>query len=64
MREYYDRVLIVFIHEEGVYGSTERLGAYASTIKYNKNGIDYEELIENNEFSIIDELVFTHIEED
>ena len=63
MREYYDRVLIVFLHEEGVYGSTEKLGAYASKIKYKKDEIEYEDLIENSEFSIMEELVFTHVEE-
>ena len=63
VREYYDRVLIVFLHEEGLYGSTEKLGAYASKIKYKKDDIEYEELIENSEFSIMDELVFTHVEE-
>ncbi len=64
MKEYYDRVLIVFIHDLGVYGSTEKLGAYASTVKYTKNEIEYEEMIDNSEFSIMDEIVFTHEEEE
>lgn len=64
MKEYYDRVLIVFIHDLGLYGSTEKLGAFASIIKYTKDGIEYEELIDNDEFSIMDELVFTHVEEE
>ncbi len=64
MKEYYDRVLIVFIHDLGLYGSTEKLGAFASIIKYTKDGIEYEELIYNDEFAIMDELVFTHVEEE
>jgi hypothetical protein len=64
VKEYYDRVLIVFIHDLGVYGSTEKLGAYASTVKYTKNEIEYEEMIDNSEFSIMDEIVFTHEEEE
>ncbi len=64
MKEYYDRVLIVFIHDLGTYGSTEKLGAFASIIKYTKDGIEYEELIDNDEFAIMDELVFTHVEEE
>jgi hypothetical protein len=32
-------------------------------VKYNKNGMEYSELMENEEFSIIDEIVFKHIEE-
>lgn len=64
MKEYYDRVLIVFIHDLGIYGSTEKLGAFASMVKYTQDGMEYEELIDNAEFSIMDELVFTHVEED
>ena len=64
MKEYYDRVLIVFIHDLGIYGSTEKLGAFASIIKYTQDGVEYEEMIDNAEFSIMDELVFTHVEED
>ena len=64
MKEYYDRVLIVFIHDLGLYGSTEKLGAFASIVKYTKDGVEYEELIDNSDFSIMDELVFTHIEEE
>ena len=64
MKEYYDRVLIVFIHDLGAYGSTEKLGAFASMVKYTKNEIEYEEMIDNSEFSIMDEIVFTHEEEE
>jgi len=63
MREY-DRVIIVYIHEEGLFGTAEQLGAFASVIKYNKNGFELEELIENDEFAIMDEIVFEHIEEE
>jgi hypothetical protein len=64
VKEYYDRVLIVFIHDLGTYGSTEKLGAFASMVKYTKNEIEYEEMIDNSEFSIMDEIVFTHEEEE
>lgn len=64
MKEYYDRVSIVFIHDLGAYGSTEKLGAFASMVKYTKNEIEYEEMIDNSEFSIMDEIVFTHEEEE
>ena len=64
VKEYYDRILVVFIHDLGVYGSTEKLGAFASIIKYTQDGVEYEEMIDNSEFSIMDELVFTHVEED
>lgn len=63
MKEYYEVINIVYIHELQRYGSVENMGAFASTVKYTKDGIEYEELMENDEFTIIDEIVFTHVEE-
>lgn len=60
----YDRVIIVYIHEENAFGAAEQLGAFASVIKYKKNGFEVEELIENDEFAIMDEFVFEHITEE
>ena len=64
MQEFYDRVLIVYIHTYGINGTIEQLGAHASIVKYIKDGEEYEEMIDNNEFAILDELVFEHIVED
>ena len=64
MKEYYDKTIIVFLHEERVYGEIESLGLYASKVKFSKNGQDYEELIENDEFTIMDELLISHVEEE
>ena len=61
--EYYDTTHIVFIYSEQSYGTVEKLGAWASMVKYNKDGIEYNELMENDEFTIVDEIVFKHIEE-
>ena len=63
MIEYYDTTHIVFIYSEQSYGTVEKLGAWASMVKYNKDGIEYNELMENDEFTIVDEIVFKHIEE-
>ena len=63
MKEYYDTTHIVFIYSEQCHGTVEKLGAWASVVKYNKNEMDYSELMENEEFTIIDEIVFKHIEE-
>lgn len=63
MKEYYDRLSVVFIHEEGVYGTVEKLGAFASLVKYQKDGMEYEVILENEEFAIVDEIVFHHVEE-
>ena len=63
VKEYYDTTHIVFIHSEQCHGTVEKLGAWASIVKYTKDGIENNELMENEDFTIIDEIVFTHIEE-
>lgn len=63
MKEYYDTTHIVFIHSEQCHGTVEKLGAWASVVIYTKEGIEYNELMENEEFTIVDEIVFKHIEE-
>lgn len=64
MKEYYDVLNIVYIHDERVFGSVEKLGAFASLVSYIKDGEEIEELLENSEFAIVDEIVFHHVEED
>jgi hypothetical protein len=63
VKEYYDRIGIAFIHEELCFGTIEKLGAYASVVKYVKNEIEVEELLDNEDFIIVDEIVFEHTEE-
>jgi hypothetical protein len=41
----------------------EKLGAYASMVSFTINGEEYEELIENENFTIVDEIVHQHVEE-
>ena len=64
VKEYYDRVAIAYIHDEKLYGTVEQLGVYASIVKYKKNDEEVEELIDNEDFVIVDEIVFEHTEED
>lgn len=64
MKEYYDRVTIVYIHDENVYGTVEKMGAFASEVKYQKDDVEYMVLIENDEFAIVEEIVFQHFEEE
>lgn len=64
MKEYYERVVIVFIHGEGIYGSVDNLGAFASIVRYIKDEVEYEEMMDNSDFSIMDEIVFEHVEEE
>jgi hypothetical protein len=64
VKEYYDRVTIVYIHDENVYGTVEKMGAFASEVKYQKDDVEYMVLIENDEFAIVEEIVFQHFEEE
>lgn len=63
VKESYEVINIVFVYSEQVYGTVESMGAYASKVKYKKDDIEYEELIDNDDFVILDEIIFTHIEE-
>ena len=60
----YDIINIVFIHGLGVYGTIENMGAFASIIKYKKDDVELEDLFDNEDFSIMDEIVFEHIIEE
>lgn len=42
---------IVYIEDEGVYGIIVSYGAFVSRVKYMKDGILYDVLIENEEFT-------------
>lgn len=64
MKEHYEIINIVYINEERVFGTVDKLGAFASMVRYKKDEIEYEELFENDEFAIVDEIVFHHVEED
>jgi hypothetical protein len=63
VKEYYDRIAIVIIYDEQCYGTVEKLGAFASIVKYVKNGVEIEETMDNSDFGIVNEIVFEHTEE-
>lgn len=60
----YESVSIVFLYPENCYGTVENLGAFASIVKYKKDEVEYEELFDNEDFAIVDEIVFEHIIEE
>lgn len=64
VREYFEVINIVYIYSEEVHGTVESLGAYASVVKYKKDGFEYEELLDNEDFVIMDEIVIQHFEEE
>jgi hypothetical protein len=47
---------IVYIQEEECYGVTESMGAFASLVKYNKNGIEYKVMMLNEDLIFIENI--------
>jgi hypothetical protein len=54
----------VYIHDLNIYGTVEKLGAYGSVVKYRLEDKEIEETLNNEDFVIVDEIVFEHVEED
>lgn len=50
-----DKLLNVYIQSEKVYGTVEKMGAFASMVKYELNGVQYEELLENDDLLFLGE---------
>ena len=63
MQKYHETISIVLIHELECTGIVESLGAYASKIKYTIDGVEHEDVFDNEDFSILEEITFTHIED-
>ena len=52
------------IPDEDVFGTVEQYGAFVSLVKYKKDVMEYEVFLENEEFVIVNELLFEHFEEE
>ena len=63
MKEYSDVIYIVWLHDEQCHGMLESVGAFASVVSYTIDGVEHEELIDNENFTIVDEIVHQHVEE-
>ena len=50
-----DKLLNVYIQSEQVYGTVEKMGAFASVVIYEIDGIQYEELLENDDLLFLGE---------
>lgn len=50
-----DKLLNVYIQSEQTYGTVKKMGAFASMVKYEINGIQYEELLENDDLLFLGE---------
>jgi hypothetical protein len=63
VKESYEVISIVWIHSEKKFGSVEKLGAFASLVRFKRDEIEVEEMLENDEFTVVDEIVFTKVED-
>lgn len=55
-----DETPIVILKEEGVMGVVRSHGAHASLITFSLDGEEITELRENDEFVVIDNIIFKH----
>lgn len=54
----------VYIPEEECYGVTESLGAWASLVKYNKDGFEYKIVVLNEELIFLEDITIGLQEEE
>ena len=55
--------IIVYLPDEKVYGEIISLGTYASKIHYIKDGFEYESIILNEDFEILEQINIEEVEE-
>jgi hypothetical protein len=55
-----DETAIVLLREEGVYAIVKSWGAHASRLSYCYEGIEFDELRENEDFVVIDNIIFKY----
>jgi hypothetical protein len=58
-----DTVTYVYLPDEQLNGFLIKEGAYYSTVQYFDNGVGYIIEVSNDEFIVVDEIGFGHIEE-
>jgi hypothetical protein len=52
---------LVYIIDDEVYGTiVGRMGAYYTTVVYVKGGMEYEVLLENDEFELMEDEIIEH----
>lgn len=55
---------IIYLPDEKVYGEVLSLGTYASKVHYTKDGFEYELVMLNEDFEILEQINIEEIEED
>lgn len=52
----YREGVTIYLTEERVFGQMVKMGAYYSTVNFTKGGIEYEVMVENDEFVFLEDL--------
>jgi hypothetical protein len=61
--EYPETIHIVYVPNENIHGTVGEMGLYTSTVKYSIDDVEYEEMMNNEDFIVLDEIVIMHFEE-
>ena len=51
------RESLIWIIDERIYGELVTMGAYYSTVRYVRDGLEYEVDLENDEFILVEDLI-------
>ena len=54
---------IVYLFDEKAFGELLTFGAYTSKVRYKLGGFQYESVVFNEDFEIVEEIVIPEIEE-
>lgn len=63
MIEYPETIHIVYVPSESIHGTVGEMGLYTSIVKYSIDDVEYEEMMDNEDFIVLDEIVIMHFEE-
>jgi hypothetical protein len=62
--EYPETIHIVYVPSEQITGTVSNMGVYASMVSYTIDDVEYEELMNNEDFIVVDEITLIHFEEE
>lgn len=63
MIEYPETIYIVYVPNEKIHGTVDQMGLYSSTVRYLIDDVEYEEMMNNEDFIVLDEITIMHFEE-
>jgi len=61
--EYPEIIHIVYVPSEEIHGTVGEMGLYSSIVRYSIDDVEYEEMMNNEDFIVLDEITIMHFEE-